>query len=173
MQDSLLTSKNQLWQTPQDILDLVTKVGPIALDPASCEGNPTNAIAFYTPAEDGLIQPWARNGLNYVNPPYKYSKAWVKKAVAEKLRGSDTIMCIPARTETTYWQDWIFPTADSICFYRGRIKFIDPTTNPPTRKNPAVFPSALVYWGKEEGRRVFDEVMSQHGRVVHTKLSVR
>lgn len=171
MDKALLTSKSQQWQTPEVVLDLVRQVGPIVLDPASCDSNPTNALAFYTPDDDGLNKPWSTNGINYVNPPYKYCKDWVRKMVAERLRGCDIIALIPARTDTKYWQEMVFPTADSICFWKGRIKFLDPTgEGPPVERDPAPMPTALIYWGDEEGRRVFDMVMSNKGCIAHTKI---
>lgn len=46
-------------------------------------------------------------------------------------------MLIPARTDTNYWHEWIFPHATHIDFVRGRIKFGN-------SKNSAPFPSAVV-----------------------------
>lgn len=168
MDKALLTSKNQLWQTPPDLIDKIKQVGPIILDPATCKENPVGALTFYTPEDDGLKLPWSLQGINFVNPPYKYCKDWVRKMVAERLRGCDIIALIPSRTDTRYWQDLIFPTAESICFVRGRIKFLDPTVDgPPRAKDPAPMPSALIYWGDETGRRVFDELFSSKGFIVH------
>lgn len=45
-------------------------------------------------------------------------------------------MLIPARTDTSYWHDYIFGNAD-VEFIRGRLKFGDAT-------NSAPFPSAVI-----------------------------
>ena len=165
---ALFTSKSQLWQTPESILDLVRQVGPIMLDPCTTADNPTNALTFYTPANDGLSKPWAKQGVNYVNQPYNECDKWVIKAVAESARSCEIIMLIPARTDTKYYQDWIFPTARSICFIKGRLKFVDPTLE--TKKNqPAPFPSALIYWGDKQGQITFDRVMSSIGKILHPR----
>lgn len=168
--EALYTSTSQLWETPQEVLDLVRKVGPITLDPCSTVSNPTGARRVLTPEDDGLSHPWNKVGLNYVNPPYKYCKEWVVKAVAESSRGCEIVALIPARTDTRYWQDWIFPTAKSICFWKGRIKFLDPTGGGESvARHPAPMPTALIYWGNQQGQLAFDTVFSTKGRIVHTR----
>ena len=47
------------------------------------------------------------------------------------------VCLIPARTDTTYWHDYIFNNACEIRFIRIRIKFGDSKTDAP-------FPSAIV-----------------------------
>lgn len=169
--EALYTSNSQLWETPDSVLDLVRKVGPIALDPCSTRKNPTQARKVYTPDEDGLSKPWnVVAGLNYVNPPYRYCKEWIVKAVAESARGCEIIALVPARTDTRYWQDWIFPTAKSICFWKGRIKFLDPTgEGDAVARHPAPMPTALIYWGDKAGQARFDLNFSTKGKIVHPR----
>ena len=52
------------------------------------------------------------------------------------------VMLIPARTETKYWHEIIFPHAAAICFIHGRLKFGN-------SKQGAPFPSALVVFKKD------------------------
>lgn len=54
-------------------------------------------------------------------------------------------MLIPARTDTSYWHDYVM--RGDIRFLRGRIKFVQPDG---TATHPAPFPSAIVIFKKEE-----------------------
>lgn len=70
----------------------------------------------------------------FCNPPYgREIGKWVKKAHDSSAL---TVMLIPARTDTSYWHDYIFGKAE-VRFVRGRLKFGD-------GKNSAPFPSAVV-----------------------------
>ena len=60
----------------------------------------------------------------FMNPPYgREIKYWVEKAYRESIKGAVVVCLIPARTDTSYWHDYIFPFADDIRFIRGRLKF--------------------------------------------------
>jgi site-specific DNA-methyltransferase (adenine-specific) len=54
-------------------------------------------------------------------------------------------MLIPARTDTTYWHDYVMK--GDIRFLRGRIKFVQPDG---TAKDAAPFPSAIVIFKPKE-----------------------
>ncbi len=145
MDKALSSSKNMGWITPTNIL---TTVGPIACDPCTWEDNPTSARVFYTLKDDGLKQDWEKEGINFVNPPYgRQQIVWVKKCVGEYLKGCEVELLIPARTDTKLWQQWVFKTSKAICFIEKRIRFVDPVSRTP--KDPAPFPSAIVYYGKD------------------------
>lgn len=82
-------------------------------------------------------------GALWLNPPYgRDLKSWVKKAYESSLKRTDClVMLIPARTDTSYWHDYIFNKAQ-IIFLRGRLKFeLDGTP-----KSTAPFPSALIIY---------------------------
>ena len=58
--------------------------------------------------------------------------------------GTLVVMLIPARTDTSYFHDYIFGgKADEVRFIRGRIKFTDEDGN---AKDAAPFPSAVIVW---------------------------
>lgn len=66
---------------------------------------------------------------------------WVQKAYSEHARGGATfVMLIPARTDTSYFHDYIYGKAE-IRFLRGRLKFEDENG---AAMNPAPFPSMVV-----------------------------
>ena len=149
----MASSKSAHWCTPTKVLDPVRQVNNIALDPCSnlfSIVEPKKAVLLEN-GEDGLQLPWAElaedlGGLVYVNPPYgKVIKYWIQKCVIESARGAEIIALVGARTETKWFQDWIMATAQAVCFWKGRLTFIDGTGQ--GRKNPAFFPSAVVYWG--------------------------
>lgn len=119
------SSKRQDWRTPKWLYDELNEEFQFDHDPC-----PPNPIV------DGLTSDWG--SMNFVNPPYgRELKHWVYKAWWEKRRGKSSVMLIPARTDTSYWHDVIFPFASEIRFVPGRLKFDD-------GKNSAPFPSAVV-----------------------------
>jgi hypothetical protein len=159
---TLMSSKKQDWQTPPEILELVRKIGPIALDPATTEDNPCEARGFLTVS--GLTSDWRNEsyldpadsgtrGLIYVNPPYGRALAdWATKISHEGMRGCEIISLTPARTDTKWFRK--MTTADVMCFWRGRITFVG-------AKDPAPFPSLVCYWGPKPDR--FREVFGSYG----------
>lgn len=82
----------------------------------------------------------------FCNPPYgRRIQEWVRKGYEESQKpGTLVVMLIPARTDTSYFHDYIFGgKADEVRFLRGRIKFTDEDGNV---KDAAPFPSAVVVW---------------------------
>ena len=76
----------------------------------------------------------------FCNPPYgKIIKDWVRYSYEQSQQPNTTVvMLIPARTDTSYFHDWIYGKAE-IRFIRGRLKFGNAT-------NPAPFPSMVVIY---------------------------
>ena len=85
----------------------------------------------------------------FMNPPYgREIKDWIKKAHDEHFKNKTTVVClIPARTDTSYWHDYIFNKATEIRFLKGRIKFERPDG---TKGDAAPFPSAVVVYKIKE-----------------------
>lgn len=152
----LMSSVHMGWETPESILRLVRAAfgTEIALDPCSTTANPTRADRFYTPETDGLARPWW--GPAFVNPPYGRELGKWCQRMADFGENVEIIGLIPARPDTRAWHKWI-TTADAICFWRGRIKFVGAPA-------PAPFPSALPYWGNRP--REFVRAFAPHGWIV-------
>lgn len=131
------------WLTPQWVLDLVRKMGPIDLDPCTEAGNPVGAARFFT--EGGLDKSWwACDGSVWVNSPYgRALAAWANKAVAESGWRHDMFVLTPARTETG-WFGHLFDHADALALFRKRIHFSHPSQ--PGANSPK-FPNAMFYFG--------------------------
>lgn len=74
------------------------------------------------PQFDGLTSEWGER--NFVNPPYKYCKKWVKKALEERAKGKLVVMLIPARTNTKWFHKYILEQPDTtIRFIKGKLTF--------------------------------------------------
>jgi len=141
------SSRSNEWATPQWLFDkLNERFGPFTLDAAATAGN-AKCPLYFTAEDDGLSRDWSGHTV-FLNPPYGRAIAkWVKKAHDESANGATVVCLIPARTDTSYWHDYIFGKAD-VLFLRGRIKFEGPDGSP----NSAPFPSAVVVFRPEHHR---------------------
>lgn len=127
------SSESNEWATPQDFFDSLNREFKFTLDPCATKEN-AKCKKFYTQKDDGLSKSW--NGeVVFCNPPYgRELRKWVEKA--SSVQGGVVVMLIPARTDTSYFHDYIYGKAE-IRFIRGRLKFGD-------SKNSAPFPSMVV-----------------------------
>ena len=155
-QNKLLSSNCDEWETPQNLFNYLNEKFKFTLDPCStlknakCKGCITKEGLFDRDRKilmqrgNGLTLNWnlSSNSI-FCNPPYSTIKLWVKKCYEESKKGSIVVMLIPARVDTTYWHDFIFPFAREIIFIRGRLKFND-------HKNPSTFPSAIIIFKKRK-----------------------
>lgn len=107
------------------------------LDPCATAEN-AKCEKYYTMHENGLLQDWQGETI-FCNPPYgRAIRDWVKKCYEESQKPNTTVvMLIPARTDTTYFHDYIYHKAKEVRFVRGRLKFGG-------SKNSAPFPSMVV-----------------------------
>lgn len=137
LNDCLFSSKTDLWATPQDFFDTLNNEFHFTLDPCATAEN-AKCSTYYTIAEDGLQQDWSGH-IVFCNPPYgRKIGEWVKKCYEESLKGTLVVMLIPARTDTSYFHDYIYGKAE-IRFVRGRLKFGE-------AKQGAPFPSMVVIY---------------------------
>jgi site-specific DNA-methyltransferase (adenine-specific) len=118
----MFSSETDLWSTPQDFFDELDKEFNFTLDPCATSEN-AKCDKYYTVVENGLNQDWQGHTV-FCNPPYgKVIKDWVKKCYEESLKPNTTVvMLIPARTDTSYFHDYIYRKAREIRFIRGRRK---------------------------------------------------
>ena len=132
------SSKSNEWATPQKLFDELNEEFNFTLDPCATDEN-AKCNKHFTIEDDGLSKDWSKDVV-FMNPPYgREIKKWIKKAYEESLNGATVVCLIPARTDTTYWHDFIFDKADDIRFLIGRLKFGN-------SKNSAPFPSAIVLY---------------------------
>ena len=137
--NTLLNQSNKTeWGTPQVLYDMLNDEFNFTLDPCASKEN-AKCDRYYTIEDNGLIQDWANDRV-FLNPPYGrgLTSIWLKKAYQESLKGALVVCLIPARTDTAYWHDYIFPYAE-IRFIKRRVRFVDGG-----KPKDAPFPSAIV-----------------------------
>jgi len=132
---ALYSSASDDWATPQSLFDqLSAEFGGFLLDVCATKIN-AKCEHYFTRDIDGLSRPWAKR--NWMNPPYgRTISGWIQKADAEARQGNLTVALLPARTDTRWFQDYIYRYYEAR-FLRGRLKFNGSDM-------PAPFPSVIV-----------------------------
>lgn len=137
----MMSSNTPEWATPQSFFDALNREFSFTLDPCSTHEN-AKCEKHYTKEDDGLSQSWGGEVV-FCNPPYgRELPKWVKKCYEESSHAT-IVMLIPARTDTSYFHDYIYHKAE-IRFIRGRLKFND-------GKLGAPFPSMVVIFRASQG----------------------
>jgi len=132
------SSEAQDWGTPINLYQRLDAIHHFTLDVCADAYNYKHKN-YFDKSKDGLLQDWQDN-ICFMNPPYgREIKHWIKKAYEESCQRAKVVALIPARTDTTYWHDYIFPHA-KIEFLKGRIKF----EKQGRAAQPAPFPSAII-----------------------------
>lgn len=146
MNPVLMSSKNMDWCTPQSFYEELDREFHFTLDPASTDRS-AKCVNHYTVKDDGLSQSWGGQVV-FCNPPYgRAISRWVQKGYEESQKPNTTVvMLIPARTDTSYFHNYIFGKAE-VRFLRGRLKFTDEDGD---EYDAAPFPSAVIIWRSSE-----------------------
>ena len=121
----LMSSLKQDWKTPDVLFKELNKEFQFNDDPCP---------SYRPPNYDGLLAEWGTR--SFVNPPYKDIKKWIEKGYNEWRKGKTIVFLIPARTDTKYFHEFIYPYAE-LRFIKGRLKFND-------GKGSAPFPSMIA-----------------------------
>lgn len=96
---------------------------------------------------DKAVEYCGGGGAVFCNPPYgREIGKWVRKAYEEAKSGATVVLLIPARTDTSYFHDYILGHAE-IRWVRGRLRFEDEDG---TVYPPAPFPSMVVVYNRKE-----------------------
>ena len=127
----MFSSATGVWATPQDFFDSLDAEFNFTLDPCANDEN-HKCERYFTEAEDGLAQDWGGYRV-FCNPPYGRALYKYREGCKD---GTIVVLLIPARTDTTYFHDFIMNRAE-IRFIKGRLKFGG-------GKDPAPFPSMLA-----------------------------
>lgn len=131
-------STNQSWETPDDLFQRINNIFHFTRDVCATTDN-AKCKDYWTEQDSCLIKSWS--GINWMNPPYKNMKMFIKKAYDERFNAI-TVCLIPARTNTVWWHEWCMK--GEIIFICGRPKFKGCIHVLPQ-------PLALVVFGKESG----------------------
>lgn len=84
---------------------------------------------------------------------------WVDKAIYHHREDQTQVLTlIPAAVDTATWQDGVFPTADAVCYIKGRLTFLGNV------KGPAPMACAIVGWVDDTDRfvKVFSKLGTCH-----------
>ena len=133
--EGMMSSSTDLWETPQDLFDSLNAEFGFTLDVCALPEN-AKCEKYFTPEIDGLSQRW--EGVCWVNPPYgREIGKWIQKAYESSERWGSLVVClVPSRTDTQWWHNHVMSSAE-IRLIKGRLKFGG-------CKNSAPFPSAIV-----------------------------
>jgi len=184
---------NNYWRTPKRVLEpayalqrgdkgYVGAGRSFALDPfAARRGLSSHVVAEHFLYEDrrrangggAFAEPWkplARLGLAWANPPYGRDilGACMRLQQAQAADGVWLVNLVPASTDVAWFHE-CWESAAQVCFYKGRIKFEDPTASR-EKKNSALFPNVSFHFpgdvNQEHRMERFDRIYSEHGIVV-------
>ncbi len=114
----MFSSATDLWATPQAFFDKLNEEFHFTLDP--CANNENHKCErYFTAQQDGLLQDWGGH-IVFCNPPYgRVLRKWVEKCSSESQKPNTlVVMLIPARTDTSYFHDFIYNKAE-VRFIRG------------------------------------------------------
>ncbi|MDK2888049.1 MAG: hypothetical protein PWP72_927 [Thermoanaerobacter sp.] len=133
LNEGMFSSRTGEWETPQTFFEALNAEFRFTLDVCACPEN-AKCLRYFTPEQNGLLQPWAPETC-WMNPPYgREIGRWVEKAYNEARRGAVVVALLPARTDTRWWHRYVMRAAE-IRFVKGRLKFGG-------TENSAPFPSA-------------------------------
>jgi phage N-6-adenine-methyltransferase len=92
-------------ETPPELVERIRALlGSIDLDPCTRAENPVGAARFYTPADDGILQPWNAERI-FFNPPFgRTIELWVEKAAIAAQDGAHVVGLVPAHTSSGWFQ---------------------------------------------------------------------
>jgi hypothetical protein len=148
------TANKDEWLTPPHIFFVL---GHFSLDPCAPVNRPWDiAERNYTKDDDGLTKEWF--GRVWLNPPYgKETFKWLNKLASHK----QGIALIFARTETIGFHKEIWNKADSVFFFKGRLRFYHVTGE---KGGTANAPSCLVSYSEKDTEIIAKSEL--HGRLV-------
>lgn len=132
------SSKYKEWATPVELYEALNREFSFTIDVCASPWNAKHSC-YWTKEDDALKQDWTDHRC-FMNPPYgRELNRWIQKAFLEAHKGALVVALIPARTDTTYWHDFI-EGKQEVRFIKGRVKFLTQKGE----KGNAPFPSAIV-----------------------------
>lgn len=144
------SSKDMTWATPRAMFDKLDEMfGPFSIDVAASSENALCAD-YFTEESDALSRDW--EGRVWCNPPYgRTLHNWMRHAYEQRNNCEIIVVLVPARTDTSYWRDWVFDHADEVLFVNGRLAFGDGS-------KPAPFGSAVVIYRPDRVKTTYGTI---------------
>jgi phage N-6-adenine-methyltransferase len=146
-------SESTEWGTPIGVFKPIDAEFGFTRDVCAVEWNAKVPERYFTPEQDGLVQPW-RGETAWCNPPYgaKNIEQWLAKAHAERQHDTTTVLLVPNTTDCRWFHDYVWDIAKNkpregveLRFIAGRIKFdVPPSMRATTEGNGNVKGSILV-----------------------------
>ena len=145
----MMTSNHNDWATPKNLFDELNKEFNFTLDFCANKEN-TKCLRFYSKEDNALIQN-PKNEVIFCNPPYGREISKFIKKLFELSKNNKIVMLIPARTDTSYWHNYIQGKAE-VRFIRGRVKFEGLNGKGEFIKGkPSTFPSVIIVFETQKG----------------------
>jgi site-specific DNA-methyltransferase (adenine-specific) len=121
----IVAAGNAEFETPEWLFRALDAEFHFELDVCAMPYN-AKCVRFFTPEQDGLLQPWDQN-ICWMNPPYgKEIELWLEKAERESLLGARVVALLPSRTNAPWWNKYVAHSAEEIRFCRGKLTFPNP-----------------------------------------------
>jgi phage N-6-adenine-methyltransferase len=160
-----VNNEKDVWQTPDELLDLIKD--NIDLDPCAAD-NTEIGDTNYTEDDDGLAQDWF--GTVFVNPPFTNKVGFLEKVVEQNEAGNTDVIFVvtPDSTDVkSWWHSYIAPNTTYIWFSRGRINYINPVAQAgdPKRYGPT-WGTALSIFGTPSNETL--QALHDNGHIVKT-----
>jgi site-specific DNA-methyltransferase (adenine-specific) len=134
---ALYSSRTDEWPTPQHFFSRLHEEFNFTLDACATARN-AKCRLYFTRAEDGLKQNWARHRV-FCNPSYgRTMRDWARKCYESSQRGALVVLLAHPRTDTRWFHDWVYGKSE-LRFVRGRLKFGDGTQSAPFPSMVAIF----------------------------------
>jgi len=152
------------WYTPPEYIKAAKDVmGAIDFDPASSKkaNKIVEAKVYCTKDDDGRSKKWGKRV--WMNPPYaqplcsEFCSALIEKVVNCEV--DEACILVNNATETVWFQELI-EYSSSICFIKGRVKFLDPDGN----QGAPLQGQAIIYIGKKYKK--FIKAFGEFGKVL-------
>ncbi len=158
------------WYTPRQYLDAAIEVmGAIDLDPASSARAQKHVKAgkFFTIEDDGLRREWA--GRVFLNPPYAmpFIKQFVTKMSEGYKKEFEQGILLTNNATDTEWFHLAANSCSSLCFTKGRIKFLEASDTDLIEKTAPTHGQVFFYFGNAPAK--FSKVFSKYGIVLEPK----
>jgi site-specific DNA-methyltransferase (adenine-specific) len=159
----------QNYRTPLWFFEGLQKILGVEFElDAAASANNTLCRRHYSIADDGLKSPWVT--WTWCNPPHGRVLPWARKAL-EELHGHrhvKSVLLLPARVETRWYQLLHKHKAVSVFHLTPRLNYIDPDTNLPLENIPLT--SSVFVIGTKQKRIGY--VRATEGKIFEAEFSV-
>lgn len=134
--------ENSHIRTPSKVIERLQVFGAIGLDPCAAPRNVLTASTEWVgdEYEDGLVRSWVNYGLVYCFPPSSQIGDWARKLTTEARAGVEIVALLSCRMHAAWMHDYILPTADAVCYWRGKLRAIGESRNSAAAR-------VVCYWG--------------------------